>query len=134
MIKLTVKQLVEASTSGALRRYLSIKKPIELAWKNRKQIATCDEELVLYTEKQKALAQEFGTPDKDNPNMFKFDVDANLAPGEIGPQGKAFNEAFQALLAQTIDTIPGEPVPVSLVKNELVSEADLYLLEPFLTD
>ena len=131
MIKITVKQLVEAATSGALGRYLALEKPVSVSWKNRKQIPACNEEVKLYQEKQLALAEKYGTKDPEKPNVFKFDPE--LPPGQQGPQLKAFNAAMEELLAQAVDTIPGEPVSVSLLGGKL-AETDLLLLEPFLTD
>ena len=133
MLKLTVRQLVDASNSGALRRYLNLEKPMTIAWKNRKQIAACDEELKLFGEKQVALAEKHGTKDPEKPNVFVFDVGVELKPGEIGPGRKAFTAAMEELLAQPVDTIPGDPVSVQILGGKL-SESDLVFLEPFLTD
>jgi hypothetical protein len=133
MIKITVKQLIEASTSGALGRYLALEKPMTIAWKNRKQVSACNEEMKLYQEKQLALAEKYGTKDPEKPNVYLFDVGAELAPGEGGPQQKAFSAAMEELLAQPVDTIPGDPVSVQVLGGKL-SETDLFYLEPFLTD
>ena len=133
MLKLTVRQLVDASNAGALGRYLHLEKPMTISWKNRKQIAACDEELKLFQEKQLALAEKHGTKDPEKPNTFKFDVGTELKPEEIGPQRKAFIAAMEELLNQPVDTIPGEPVSVQVLGGKL-SEADMLLLEPFLTD
>jgi len=133
MIKITVKQLIEVANSGALRRYLALEKPVSVAWKNRKQVVACDEEIKLYSEKQLALAQKFGTQDPANSNAYLFDVGVELSPGEIGPQRKAFAAAMEELVAQQVDTIPGELVSVALLSGKL-AETDLCLLEPFLTD
>jgi hypothetical protein len=133
MLKLTVRQLVDASNSGALRRYLTLEKPMTVAWKNRKQISACDEELKLFQERQLALAEKYGTKDPEKPNVFTFDLGVELKPGENGPQRAAFNDAFNELLNQPVDTIPGDPVSVSALDGKL-SEADMMLLEPFLTD
>jgi hypothetical protein len=133
MIAITVKQLIEASSCGALGRYLALDKPIGVAWKNRGQIAACNAEVKLYQEKQVELATKHGTKDVENPNIFRFDVGLELKPGESGPAQKAFTEAMNELLAQPIDTIPGEPVSVQLLGGRL-SETDLVTLEPFLTD
>jgi hypothetical protein len=133
MLKLTVRQLVEASNSGALDRYLRLEKPMTVAWKNRNQVAACDKELKLFGEKQLALAEKHGTKDPEKPNVFVFDVGAELKPGEIGPQRKAFSEAMEELLGQPVDTIPGEQVSVQVLSGKL-AETDLLLLEPFITD
>ena len=133
MLKLTVRQLIDVSNSGALRRYLALEKPMTIAWKNRSQIAACDKELKLFQEKQRDLAEKYGVKDPEKPNVFVFDVGVELKPGEIGPQRKAFSEAMEELLNQPVDTIPGEPVSVQVLDSKL-SESDLVFLEPFLTD
>jgi hypothetical protein len=133
MITITVKQLIEASSCGALGRYLSLDKPIGVAWQNRGQVGACNAEVKLYQEKQVELATKHGVKDTENPNLFRFDVGMELKPGESGPAQKAFTAAMTELLAQPVDTIPGKPVSVQHLNGRL-SEADLLTLEPFLTD
>lgn len=142
MIKLTVKQLLDAAgngANGALNRYFTLEKPVAVAWKNRKQLEACNAEIKLFHERRIALCEKYG---KKNPktNNYEFDVPETEStesppppPATPGPQRKLFDLAMEELNAQAVDTIPGEPVSVSTLTGVL-SEADGLLLEPFLTD
>jgi len=132
MIKLTVKQLLDASTTNlknpgagsALSRFFALDKPVAVAWKNRGQIKACTEEMRLYEERRVALCEQFGSKDEGT-GQFKFDDDG----------AKKFAEAIQELWKQDLDTIPGEPVKIeSLGDGNRLSESDLELLGAFLTD
>jgi hypothetical protein len=131
MIKLTVKQLLDASATNpanpgagsALSRFFALDKPIAVAWKNRGQIKACTEAMRLYEEKRVALCEKYGKKNEGE-TQFKFD----------GGGAKAFSEELQELWKQEIDDLPGEPVKISSLPEGLLSESDLYLIEAFLTD
>lgn len=153
MIKITVKKLVEAAESQALARYFSLEKPISIAWKNRKQVSACNEELKLYHERRIALCDKYGKRNEQT-NTYEFDLEpvvsesatsesatpASTTPDPVtlksiiqsGPQKKAFDLAMQELWEQTI-SLPGEPISVAVLTGNL-SEVDGERLEPFLTD
>ena len=134
-ITITVKNLTLAAQSGALARFFALDRPIQVAWKNRKQVSSTTEELKLYNEKLKALCEKYGTVDPTNPDVYRFDVDDKSVPaGTDGPNKKLFIIARDELEAQVIDTIPGEPVKVSETVGSL-KLADCELLEgSFLID
>ena len=134
-IQITVKQLAIASQSGALARFFALDRPIQVAWKNRKQVTACTEELKLYSDKLKALCEKYGTVSPSNPNVYAFDVDdKSIAPGTEGPQKKLFEIARAELEAQVVDTIPGDPVKVSETVGTL-KVSDCEILEgTFLVD
>lgn len=137
MIKITLKNLLDVAHSGALNRFLSIDKPVAVAWKNRRQATACNEEMKLYEERRLALCEKYGKKNEDK-RRYEFD-DANKL---------AFEAAQNELLDQVLDSIPGDPVRISDLASskspvyrlsgvELdvrLSENDLLLLEPFLTD
>jgi len=134
-IKITVKQLAAAAQSGALARFFALDRPVQTAWKNRKQGTVVDEELKLYNEKLLALCKKYGTQRPENPNVYEFDVgNAEVKPGEAGPQKKLFEAEREALESQVVDTIPGDPVRVSEISGSL-KVTDCELLEnTFLID
>ena len=132
MIKLTVKQLLDASSTNpkkpeegsALSRFFALGKPVAVAWKNRGQIKACTEEMKLYEERRVALCSQFGAKDEGT-GQFKFDDEG----------AKKFADALQELWKQDLDTIPGDPVKIgSLDQKNQLSESDIELLGAFLTD
>jgi hypothetical protein len=132
MIKITVKQLIDAGTMGALSRYFALEKPITVSWKNRKQVAACEEEINKhYNERRIDLCKKHGRLDEKTKEY--------VFTGEgVAPDAKENFEAdLKKLWAEEID-LPGEQVSVSVLKGTpkapLPNEADLRLLEPFLTD
>jgi hypothetical protein len=134
-IQITVKKLVIANESGALTRFFALDRPIQMAWKNRKQLAACNEELQFYSDKLKELCEKYGTVSVSNPNAYVFDVDnKSVAPGTEGPQKKLFEIARAELEAQVVSTIPGDPVKVSETVGTL-KVSDCEILEgTFLVD
>ena len=126
-ITITVKKLVAASQSGALARYFDLDRPIQVAWKNRKQFATCTEELKLYNERLVELCKKYGTQNPKNASAYDFDLgNPDVKPGEPGPQKKLFNAEFEKLEAMVLEDIPGDPVKVSETQGTLkVSDCEL---------
>ena len=127
MIKLTVKQLVDAATGNqsgsALSRFFALDKPVSVAWRNRGQIKACTEEMKLYEERRIALCDKHGTKDETNGN-YKFEGDSL----------NAFRSELEELGKQIVD-IPGEPIKLSeLGTGSRLSESDANLIEMFLTD
>ena len=122
MIKLTVKQLVEATQSGALGRFLTLDKPIKVAWANRKQGPAATDELKLYDERRTALLKQHGT-------LSEGAKEYTFADGE----GEKFQSAHAELIAQTVE-LPGEPVKLADLGAGRLSEIDLSVLEAFLTE
>ncbi len=125
MIKLTVKQLVEAATGNqsgsALSRFFALDKPVAVAWQNRGQIKACTDEMKLYEERRLALCEKHGTKNESS-SQFTFDVEGT----------KNFTTEMNELLKQEVE-LPGTPVKIASL-NGRVSESDLSLIEPFLTD
>jgi hypothetical protein len=131
MIKLTVKQFIDASMSNpanpgagsALSRFFALDKPIAVAWKNRGQIKACTEEMKLYEERRIALCNKYGKKD-ETIGQYRFE----------GEELKKFVAELEELDKQTVE-IPGEPIKIAQlgITNRL-SEADLVLVEMFLTD
>lgn len=158
MIKLTVKQLIDATTrkipingslqdgmaqnGSALDRLYALEKPIHVAWANRKQAAACNEELKHYHEKRLALCEKFGVKN-DKLNIFEFDgCNTEFSAKSPGPQKKAFDAALLELWSQEIE-LPGRPIKISELADSSfsssessgsLSEFDCQLLEPFLAD
>jgi hypothetical protein len=113
-ITITVKQLALAVQSGALARFFAIDRPLQVAWKNRKQVSACETEYKLYQEKLTTLCERYGTKHPTNPNVYEFDKDdPTVVPGEEGPKKKLFNAEREILEEQIVDGIPGDPVKVS---------------------
>jgi len=153
MIKLTVKQLIDATTrkiplagtiqdgmvqnGSAIDRLYALEKPIHVAWANRKQAAACNEELKHYHEKRLALCEKHGTKN-EKLNIYEFDgCNSEFSAKSPGPQKKAFDAALVELWNQEIE-LPGRPIKISeLSSSDLtgsLSEFDCQLLEPFLED
>lgn len=125
-VTLTVKQLVDAAASGALARYFSIEKPVTVSWKNRKQVAACEEEHKRCDALRVELCKKHGRLDEKTKN-YVF-----VGEGLAADAPFLFNADMTSLLAQEVQ-LPGEPVSVSLLAGKL-TERDLFFLEPFLTD
>ena len=134
-ITITVKQFVLAFESGALARFFAIDRPLQVAWKNRKQVSACEAEYKLYQGKLLDLCKKYGTPHPENPNVYEFDKDSDsLKPGEVGPQKMLFDQERELLDAQPVDDIPGDPVKVSVASGSL-KLTDCEILEnTFLID
>jgi len=134
-ITITVKQLALVIQSGALARFFALDRPLQVAWKNRKQVSTCEAEYKLYQEKLQALCDKYGTKHPQNPNVYEFDVgNEDVKPGEMGPQKKLFEQERATLEEQPITDIPGDPVKVSEASGTL-KIIDCELLEgTFLID
>lgn len=128
MIKITIKQLLDAGTSGALSRYFALDKPITVSWKNRKQVAACEEEINKhYNDRRLDLCKKYGHLDEKT-KEYVF-----VGEGVAADAKENFKGDMAKLLAEEIDNFPGEPVSVSVISGS-IREADLRLLEPFLTD
>ena len=128
MIKLTVKQLVDAATGNqngsALSRFFALEKPVAVAWRNRGQIKACTEEMKLYEERRIALCDKYGTKDEKTGN-YRFEDPDKL---------KKFTAELDELGKQPVE-ISGEPIKLSeLVAGSRLSESDASLIEMFLTD
>ena len=134
-ITITLKQLALAVQSGALSRYFALDRPLQVAWKNRKQVSASETEYKLYQEKLQALCDKYGVKNAQNPNVYDFDVgDESVKPGEQGPKRKQFEAERQELDKQVIDDMPGEPVKVSEASGSLKT-FDCEILEgTFLVD
>jgi heterodisulfide reductase subunit B len=133
MIKLTVKQLVDAATSrvtdpyqtgSVLSRFFALEKPVAVAWRNRGQIKACTEEMKLYEERRLALCEKYGKKiEKTGNYMFEDPENAKKFAAELEELGK-----------QPVE-IPGEPIKLSeLGTGSRLSESDASLIEMFLTD
>ena len=134
-ITITVKNLALAAQSGALARFFALDRPVQVAWKNRKQVSSTTEELKLYSEKLKALCEKYGTVSPTNPDVYHFDVDNKDVPaGTDGPNKKLFEAERAELEDQVVDTIPGDPVKITEISGGL-KLADCELLDgSFLID
>ena len=122
MIKLTVKQLIESVQSGALGRLLALNKPIKVAWANRKLGTSANDEIKAYDERRKVLLEQHGT-------LVEGAQEYTFADGE----GAKFQTAHLELIQQTVE-LPGEPVKLADLGAGRLSEIDLSVLEPFLTE
>ena len=122
MIKLTVKQLVEAVQSGALGRLLALDKPIKVAWANRKQGTSANDEIKAYDERRMVILKQHGT-------LAEGAKEYTFAEGEA----EKFAAAHMELIQQTVE-LPGEPVKLADLGAGRLSEIDLSALEPFLTE
>jgi hypothetical protein len=126
MISITVKNLLDAASSGALNHFFAIDKPVAVAWKNRRQIAACNEELKLYEERRLALCKKYGTMN-DEMSKYVFTEENK----------RSFTTALNELFTQVVE-IPGDPVKVSDLSAPKsptrLSDNDLAQLEPFLID
>jgi hypothetical protein len=122
MIKLTVRELLEVTQTGAFGRFLAIPKPVAVSWANRKAGSSADAELKAFDERKQALLKEYGATLPDGAREYAF------------PEGakEKFIPAMDELLAQAVD-IEAQPVKVSDLRGDL-SEADLSRLEKFVTD
>ena len=119
-ITITVKQLALATQSGALARFFALDRPLQVAWKNRKQVTVCETEHKLYQERLQALCEKYGAKHPENPNVYEFDVgNLDVKPGESGPQKKLFEVERAKLEEQVIDDVPGDPVKVSETAGSL---------------
>jgi hypothetical protein len=125
-IKITVKQLIDAATSGALGRYFALEKPIAATWKNRKQVEACNTELKAYDEKRIELCKKHGRLAENNIYLFTGDGLDEKAQAN-------FDAEILELWKQDVDSIPGEPVKIQTITGSL-KETDAVLLEPFLTE
>lgn len=125
-VTVTTKELVDAATSGALARYFALEKPVTVAWKNRKQVETCEREFKRCNELRIEICKKHGRLDEKT-NTYLF-----VGEGLAEDAQAAFDAELALLWKQTVD-IPGEPVSVSSLKGPL-GERDAALLEPFLTD
>jgi NAD-specific glutamate dehydrogenase len=120
MIKVTLKQLVEAAQSGAYGRFAAIRKTITAGHKNRKMPVAVQEELKQFDEsRQKLITQCDGVLAEDK-TSYTFN-------------GKAeeFAKGFEELLAQSVD-LPGEPTKLADLLDGGLCEGDYALLEPWL--
>lgn len=126
-ISLTVKQLIEATESragrpSALQSFFQCPKPASVSWTNRKLIASVNEELKLYHEHRIELCKKHGVLNLKT-NQYDFVTEA---------ADSLFKNALADLQAQTVE-LTGCPVKIADLSGSL-SEIDLALLEPFITD
>jgi len=105
MLKLTLKQFVEAGRSGALLRFLECPKPAAVAFRNRKMPAACDEIAKSFNASQEALRKRF-------------------------PDVPEFERELDMVLAEPIE-LPGEPVKLADLADGKFLERDLDMLETF---
>lgn len=122
MIKLTVRELLDATQTGAFGRFLAIPKPVPVSWANRKAGASADVELKAFTERKQGLLKEHKATLPEGATEYQF------------PDGERekFVSSVDELLAQTVD-IEAVPVKVTDLRGDL-SESDLTRLEKFITD
>lgn len=126
-IKITLRQLINAGSSGALSRYFSLEKPVSVSWKNRKQAAVCEEEVNKnYNDRRIELCKKYGRLDEKT-NQYVF-TGENLPEDAL----KNFETDINLLLNEEVE-IPGVPVKVSMIQGN-IRETDLQFLEPFLTE
>jgi len=123
MIRITVRQLRDCVATGAIQRFFAVDKPVRVTFANRKLGKAIDAEVKAYDEQRIALLRQYGTL-SDGEKDFVF------AEGKRAE----FDRAFEELLSQAVDDLPGEPVKFSDLGDGRLSEADLALLEPFLTE
>ena len=130
MIKVTLKQLVEAATHtpgtdppmGAYQRFTAIRKTITAGHKNRKMPAAVQEELKHFDEARKALVEKCGGVLSEDKTHYDF-----------AEKGEEFAKGFEELLAQTVE-LPGEAIKLADLLDGGLLEADYALLEPWLTE
>jgi hypothetical protein len=126
-IALTVRQLLLATESvpgqpSALQKFFQCSKPTTVSWANRKLIASCNETIKLYHEHRLELCKKHGTLDpKTNNFVFENPTVAQL-----------FNQELATLQDQAVE-LDGAKVKISDLGGSL-SEIDMSLLEPFITD
>ena len=68
-VTVTTKELVDAATSGALARYFALEKPVTVAWKNRKQVETCEREFKRCNELRTRDLQEARAPRREDQHL-----------------------------------------------------------------
>ena len=122
MIKVTLKQLVEAAQSGAYQRFTAIRKTITAGHKNRKVPAAVQEELKHFDEARKALVEKCGGVLSEDKTRYDF-----------GDKSEEFAKGFEELLAQTVE-LPGEAIKLADLLDGGLLEADYALLEPWLME
>jgi NAD-specific glutamate dehydrogenase len=122
MIKVTVKQLVEATQSGAYARFASIRKTITAGHKNRKMPTAVQEELKHFETARKALIEKCEGVMSEDKTRYEF-----------AEKGEDFAKGFEELLAQTVE-LPGEAIKLADLLDGGLLEGDYNLLEPFLTE
>lgn len=122
MIKLTVKELLEVTQTGAFGRFLAIPKPVAVSWVNRKAGPSADAELKAFDERKQALLKEHGGTLPEGGNEYVFPDGAR----------EKFVHAMDELLAQAVD-VDAVPVKVTDLRGDL-SEADLSRLEKFIAE
>jgi hypothetical protein len=133
MIKVTLKELLQASDTnivdnkGALARFYSSNKsssPSE-RWEARKAPSICDETIKEFKVHEKEIYVKHG----------KNIVDASGNPIVVVPPEniEAFRKEYEELLSQTIE-LPGNKVKVSNLLTTSLSEIDMSVLEPWLTE
>lgn len=121
MIKLTVRELLEATQTGAFGRFLAVPKPVSVSWANRKAGTSADAELKAFDERKQALLKEHGATLPDGAREYVFPDGAK----------EKYILAMDELLAQTVE-VDASAVKVSDLRGDL-SEADLSGLEKFVT-
>jgi hypothetical protein len=122
MVKLTVKELLEVTQTGAFGRFLAIPKPVAVAWANRKAGPSVDVELKAYSDRRDALLKEHGAVLPEGAVEYQF-------PG--GGLEK-FNAAMADLWAQSVE-VDAIPVKVTDLRGDL-SESDLLRLEKLISE
>ena len=122
MIKVTLKQLVEAAQSGAYQRFTAIRKTITAGHKNRKMPAAVQEELKHFDEARKALVEKCGGVLSEDKTHYDF-----------AEKGEEFAKGFEELLAQTVE-LPGEAIKLADLLDGGLLETDYTLLEPWLQE
>jgi hypothetical protein len=122
-MEITVKQLVQAVTSGALSRLLAIPKTIAAGYKNRKLPSACEEEIRLYEKARAGLVEKHGGT-VPHPGALEY------AFHDGGRE--AFERDMVELLSQPIN-LPGEPIKLTDLLSGGLVESDYAVLEPFLT-
>jgi endonuclease V-like protein UPF0215 family len=126
-IKITLKRLIDAGTTGALTRYFALDKPVAVAWKNRAQLAACEEAINKhYNDARIALCKKHGRLDAET-NQYLFEGEGVDAAAK-----ENFEKDLLVLWAEEVE-IPGEPVKVSTIAGS-IKESDLQILESFLVD
>ena len=132
MIKVTLKQLVEAAQSGAYQRFTAIRKTITAGHKNRKVPAAVQEELKHFDEARKALVEKCGGVLSEDKTRYDFDEAKPEGEGGLS-KAEEFAKGFEELLAQTVE-LPGEAIKLADLLDGGLLEADYALLEPWLME
>lgn len=118
-ITITVGQLADAMRSGSLSRFFNLRKPVAVAWRNRGQVAACNEAYASYDQQRLALCERYGSL---NPKTKQYDF--------TDEQRVLFDASYAELRSQPVD-LPGEPVSAGDLDGT-ISEVELGEISPLI--